>query len=217
MDSVLGVVEIGRAKSTRRWFPGGGGHHRQPATANSRLFPEKRWNYQDQQGTIGAASGLFSPARTLSLGTYSVAKQSKIKTIENEDASVIHIHEETLSAASDAPAREPSTLNKSEEIRKLAKELQGRGEKPRPVTIVNLLKARGIAVSSPQVSMVLKKEGGDRRPRKVKKSAAPTRASSVSGGESFTIDQLLAAKKFVESIGSPRQAMALLAALDRIL
>ncbi len=146
-----------------------------------------------------------------------MAKQSKIKTIENEDASVIHIHEETLSAASDAPAREPSTLNKSEEIRKLAKELQGRGEKPRPVTIVNLLKARGIAVSSPQVSMVLKKEGGDRRPRKVKKSAAPTRASSVSGGESFTIDQLLAAKKFVESIGSPRQAMALLAALDRIL
>jgi len=146
-----------------------------------------------------------------------VAKQSKIKTIENEDASVIHIHEETLSVASDAPAREPSTLNKSEEIRKLAKELQGRGEKPRPVTIVNLLKARGIAVSSPQVSMVLKKEGGDRRPRKVKTSAAPTRASSVSGGESFTIDQLLAAKKFVESIGSPRQAMALLAALDRIL
>jgi len=51
----------------------------------------------------------------------------------------------------------------------------------------------------------------------VKTSAPPTRASSVSGGESFTIDQLLAAKKFVESIGSPRQAMALLAALDRIL
>jgi hypothetical protein len=48
MDSVLGVVEIGRAKSTRRWFLGGGGHRLQPATANSRLFLEKRWNYQDQ-------------------------------------------------------------------------------------------------------------------------------------------------------------------------
>ena len=145
-----------------------------------------------------------------------MAKQSKIKTIGNEEDPVIHIHEETLSVVSDAPAREPSTLNKSEEIRKLAKELQGRGEKPRPVTIVNMLRARGITVSSPQVSMVLKKEGGERRPRKVRLSATPTKASGVSGGESFTIDQLLAAKKFVEVIGCPRQAMALLDALDRI-
>lgn len=146
-----------------------------------------------------------------------MAKQSKIKTIGNEEAPVIHIHEEAMSVASGSPAGEPTTLNKSEEIRKLAKELQGRGEKPRPVTIVNMLKARGITVSSPQVSMVLKKEGGERRPRKVKPSAAPTKASGISGGESFTIDQLLAAKKFVEVIGSPRQAMALLDALDRIL
>lgn len=145
-----------------------------------------------------------------------MVKQSKIKTIEHGDASVIHIHEEEMSAASGSPASEPTTLNKSEEIRQLAKELQGRGEKPRPVTIVNVLKARGIVVSSPQVSMVLKKEGGERRPRKVRLSAAPTKASGVSGGESFTIDQLLAAKKFVEVIGCPRQAMALLDALDRI-
>lgn len=146
-----------------------------------------------------------------------MAKQSKIKTIEHGDAPVIHIHEEAVSVAPGSPASELTTLNKSEEIRKLAKELQARGEKPRPVTIVNVLKARGIVVSSPQVSMVLKKEGVGQRPRKVKPSAAPTKASSVSGGESFTIDQLLAAKKFVEVIGSPRQAMALLDALDRIL
>lgn len=146
-----------------------------------------------------------------------MAKQSKIKTIGNEEAPVIHIHEEAMSGDSSSPAGEPATLNKSEEIRKLAKELQGRGEKPRPVTIVNMLKARGIMVSSPQVSVVLKKEGGERRPRKVKLSATATRPSGVSGGESFTIDQLLAAKKFVEVIGTPRQAMALLEALDRIL
>ena len=145
-----------------------------------------------------------------------MAKQSKQKLAE-ESAPDIHIHEEALHVASESRSSEPSKLNKSDEIRKLAKELQGRGEKPRPVTIVNALKARGITVSSPQVSMVLKKEGVKRRSRKVKTSAAPAvRTSSVSAGESFTVHQLLAAKKFVEMIGSLRQAMALLDALDKI-
>ena len=144
-----------------------------------------------------------------------MAKQSKNKAGQ-ESAPDIHIHEGALRVASESRSSEPSKLNKSDEIRKLAKELQGRGEKPRPVTIVNTLKARGITVSSPQVSMVLKKEGVERRPRKVKTSVTPTKASSVSGGESFTVHQLLAAKKFVEMIGSPRHAMALLDALDKI-
>lgn len=145
-----------------------------------------------------------------------MAKQSKQKSAE-ESAPDIHMHEEALHVASESRSSEPSKLNKSDEIRKLAKELQGRGEQPRPVTIVNALKARGITVSSPQVSMVLKKEGVKRRSRKVKTSAAPAvRTSSVSAGESFTVHQLLAAKKFVEMIGSPRQAMALLDALDKI-
>ena len=146
-----------------------------------------------------------------------MAKQSRKKAVK-EQASAIHIHEEALPVAFESPSQEPSQLNKSEEIRKLAKELLERGEKPRPVTIVNTLKARGVTVSSPQVSMVLKKVGVERRPRKVKTSAAPTttKANNVSGGESFTVHQLLAAKKFVEMIGSPRQAMALLDALDKI-
>ena len=145
-----------------------------------------------------------------------MAKQSRKKAVK-EPASAIHIHEEALPVASESSSNEPSTLNKSEEIRKLATEIQGRGEKPRPVTIVNTLKARGIVVSSPQVSMVLKKVGVERRPRKVKTSVAPTpKASSVSGGESFTVHQLLAAKKFVEMIGSPKRAMSLLDALDKL-
>ena len=145
-----------------------------------------------------------------------MAKQSRKKAVK-EQASAIHIHEEALPVASESPSNDSSTLNKSEEIRKLAKELLERGEKPRPVTIVNTLKARGITVSSPQVSMVLKKVGVERRPRKVKTAAPPTpKANNVSGGESFTIHQLLAAKKFVEMIGSPRQAMALLDALEKI-
>ena len=146
-----------------------------------------------------------------------MAKQSKKKQVAKEEAPVIQIHEEALSFASESPSKEPSKLNKSDEIRKLAKELLGRGEKPRPITIVNELKSRGIVVSSPQVSMVLKKEGMERRPRKLKTSAATTNSSSISGGEAFTVHQLLAAKKFVETIGSLKQAMAVLDALDKIL
>lgn len=143
-------------------------------------------------------------------------KQSKKKAAQ-ESAPDIHIHEEALHVASESRSSEPSKLNKSDGIRKLAKEIQGRGEKPRPVAIVNTLKARGITVSSPQVSMVLKKEGVERRPRRIKISATPVaKTSSVSGSESFTVHQLLAVKKCVEMIGSPRQSMALLDALDKI-
>jgi len=144
-------------------------------------------------------------------GTSAVAKQSKKKAAREETAAN-QLHEEGLPVA----AASPATLNKSEEIRTLARELQGRGESPRPVTIVKTLKARGITVSSPQVSMVLKKEGLERRPRKAKTSAPPVRTAGVAGADSFTVHHLLAAKKFVEMIGSARQAMALLDALDKI-
>lgn len=145
-----------------------------------------------------------------------MAKQSKSKKAAKEAVSAIHIHEEAVPPASEPRLPEPATLNKSEEIRRLARELQARGEKPRPITIVNTLHARGIAVSSAQVSMVLKKEGVERRPRRAKPAAEPVRATGFSSSESFTVHQLLAAKKFVEMVGSPRQAMALLDALDKL-
>ncbi len=60
------------------------------------------------------------------------------------------------------------SVNKSDEIRKLAAAMKERGEKPRPVVIVATLKKQGVVVSSPQVSMVLKGMGF--RPRKRRKS-----------------------------------------------
>ena len=145
-----------------------------------------------------------------------MAKQSKSKKAAKEAVSAIHIHEEALHPAIEPRSPEPSTLNKSDEIRRLARELQARGEKPRPITIVNTLNARGIAVSSAQVSMVLKKEGVEGRPRRAKPAAEPAREAGFSSSESFTVHQLLAAKKFVEMVGSPRQALALLDALDKL-
>jgi hypothetical protein len=147
-----------------------------------------------------------------------VAKQSKRRKAPVGEAAPIHIHEEGMPTAPESRAAERAGLNKSEEIRRLAREMQGRGEKPRPVTIVKALAARGITVSSPQVSIVLKREGVERRPRRPRTSApaASAAATSFSSGESFTVHQLLAAKKFVEMVGSPRQALALLDALDKI-
>ena len=65
---------------------------------------------------------------------------------------------------------EKKGVNKSEEIRKAAKAMQDKGEKPRPVVIIAALKKQGITVSSPQVSMVLKRMG--LRPSRGRKAAA---------------------------------------------
>ena len=43
---------------------------------------------------------------------------------------------------------EKKGVNKSEEIRKVAKSMQDKGEKPRPVVIIAALKKQGIVVSA---------------------------------------------------------------------
>jgi hypothetical protein len=109
-------------------------------------------------------------------------------------------------------------LNKSAEIRKLATAMKDKGEKPRPVIIIAALKKQGIEVSSPQVSMVLKRMGF--RPRKRRKSgAAPAAAGSRpavatrKGG--ISVDDLIAAKRLVGQFGSADRAIAAIAALKR--
>lgn len=108
-------------------------------------------------------------------------------------------------------------VNKSEEIRKLAGAMKERGEKPRPVVIVATLKKQGVAVSSPQVSMVLKGMGF--RPRKRRKSgdvaAAKGTKPRVARTAQLSIDDLLAAKKIVEQFGGADRAIAAITALKR--
>ena len=113
-------------------------------------------------------------------------------------------------AVPNSPSKE-TAVNKSEEIRKLAREIQATGEKPRPVHIVNTLKERGVEVSSPMVSMVLKKIGIETR-----KSPRFDSSHDNSGDESFTVDQLLAAKDFSATIGSIKRAISLLEALQKL-
>jgi hypothetical protein len=109
-----------------------------------------------------------------------------------------------------ADKKDPKGVNKSEEIRKLAKSLEAKGEKPRPVVIIAALKKQGVVVSSPQVSMVLKRMGFRPRPRK----QAGGTVVKVRGG-AISIDELLAAKKLVGQFGGADRAMAALQALKQ--
>jgi len=112
-------------------------------------------------------------------------------------------------------------VNKSEEIRKLATAMKVKGEKPRPVAIIAALKKQGVDVSSPQVSMVLKRMGF--RPRKRRKNGsvketvgvATTRKTATGGAGTISIEDLLAAKKVVAQLGGTDRALATIAALKR--
>lgn len=99
-------------------------------------------------------------------------------------------------------------VNKSEEIRKQAKAMQQKGEKPRPVVIIAALKKQGITVSSPQVSMVLKRMG--LRPARGRKGVA-----GAGRGGAISLDDLLAARKLVSHFGGTARALAAIEALQK--
>lgn len=106
-------------------------------------------------------------------------------------------------------------INKSAEIRRVAGVMKAKGEKPRPKTIMEILKKDGIVVSSPQVSMVLTKMGF--RPRKRRKSSevAPRAAAGTTAkkGTKVTVEDLVVAKKVAEQMGGWRKALDVLKAL----
>lgn len=125
----------------------------------------------------------------------------------------------STSSSSTAKSRSTSSkgVNKSEEIRKLATAMKAKGEKPRPVTIVATLKKQGIVVSSPQVSIVLKKMGFRPRRRRSSKAGvagAVRRASTVKLG-TISVEDLVAAQKMAGAFGTPDKAIAALEALKR--
>jgi orotate phosphoribosyltransferase-like protein len=119
------------------------------------------------------------------------------------------------SAVAKKPGKE---INKSEEIRKVATSMKAKGEKPRPVAIIATLKKQGVVVSSPQVSMVLKRMGF--RPRKRRKAAHAPMAGKVAAGKAapsrtsvISVDDLINAKKVASTFGGADRAIAALSAL----
>ena len=105
-------------------------------------------------------------------------------------------------------------VNKSEEIRKVATAMKSAGQKPRPVLIIAQLKKHGIAVSSPQVSMVLKRMGFTPRKRRSSDEVAAQGRSIRNGA--ISVDDLVAAKKFVSQFGGADRALAVIEALRRL-
>lgn len=112
------------------------------------------------------------------------------------------------------------SVNKSEEIRTLAKAMKEKGEKPRPVVIVAMLKKQGVDVSSPQVSMVLKKMGF--RPRKRRQNGSGTAQTTQASRKrmparqvDISFEDLLAAKKVVNQLGGTDRALAAITALKQ--
>lgn len=102
--------------------------------------------------------------------------------------------------------------SKADSIRQVA----GAMPKPvRPRDVVAALKERGISVSAAQVSQVLKGMGLKRRRRGRKPAAMAGRATS-STSESLSLENLLAAKKLVDHLGSVEAAKQAVDALARL-
>jgi hypothetical protein len=106
-------------------------------------------------------------------------------------------------------------VNKSAEIRRIAAAMKEKGEKPRPVVIIAQLKKQGIEVSSPQVSMVLKRMGFKPRRRRGGEAAAKGPRPAGRSGP-ISVEDLVAAKRLVGHFGTADRAMAALAALKRL-
>ena len=105
--------------------------------------------------------------------------------------------------------------NKAEAIRAAAKSL---GKKVRPRDVIAMLKEQGIEVSSAQVSTTLKNMGMKivRRGRKAGVGAVPALSRTASQSHSITIEDLIAAKKLVNQLGSVEAASKAFSALARL-
>jgi len=121
-------------------------------------------------------------------------------------------------------AKKPAAkgVSKSDEVRRLAAATKADGEKPRPSVIVATLAKQGIHVAAAQVSIVLKKMGFRPLSKRRKKGAAEggpkagTKKASQAAAAAVSIDDLLAAKKAVASLGGSERALEAIQAVKRL-
>jgi hypothetical protein len=104
-------------------------------------------------------------------------------------------------------------VTKAQSIRDMAKEL---GKKARPRDIIAALAAKGITVTSPQVTQTLKAAGLRRgRRKKAKTGVVATKPSA--NGHGLDLAELLQVKKLAEQLGGPAKVKELAAALERLM
>jgi outer membrane biosynthesis protein TonB len=110
----------------------------------------------------------------------------------------------------------PSTSNgitKAQSIRDAAKAIGG---KPRPRDVIAALAAKGITVSSPQVSSTLKAAGLRRRRRRKKVQGVVVATKHSANGHGFIINELVKVKKLADDLGGTAKLKELAAALEKL-
>lgn len=177
------------------------------------------------------------PARKKSAVKKNVKKRAVKKAARKKSATTKKIATKKRAAKKPAPARksvakkvvakkgrpkkrkakkQPASngTTKAQSIRDMANEL---GKKARPRDIIAALAAKGISVSSPQVTMTLKAAGlrRGRRRKKVQAVLAATKPSA--NGNQFIVDELVKVKKLADELGGTAKLKELAAALERLM
>ena len=104
-------------------------------------------------------------------------------------------------------------VSKAQSIRDMAKEL---GKKARPRDIIAALAAKGIVVTSPQVTQTLK-AAGLRRGRRKKSKTGVVAPKHSANGHGLDLAELLKVKKLAEEIGGTAKVRELATALERLM
>jgi hypothetical protein len=90
------------------------------------------------------------------------------------------------------------------------------GKDARPVDVIATLAARGITVSSAQVTTIRQELGGKRRGRRKSKIARQVVQPSTNGVAMLSIDHLVAAQKLAKQVGGIDVAKKALEALSKL-
>ena len=102
-----------------------------------------------------------------------------------------------------------ATVNKAQEIRKVAREMIDGGDRPRPTKVVDILAAKGIEVSGPQVSMALRGTGMEYRSIKA--------SDQTRNMKDFSAHDLHVVKQFLGDLGSIERAVKAIALYRKLL
>jgi hypothetical protein len=109
------------------------------------------------------------------------------------------------------------TVNKSEQIRTVAKMMIAEGKPPRPIEIVEFLKAKGITVTSGQVSLALKGTSLALRPSGP--GGMPSRVylpDPIEALRRVRLEDLGKAKEFISDMGGIEKAIVAIVAASHV-
>jgi len=109
------------------------------------------------------------------------------------------------------------TVNKSEQIRNIAKMLIAEGKSPRPIEIAEILEAKGIKVTSGQVSLALK--GSSLALRRSGPGGTSSRVylpDPIEALRRVRLEDLGRAKEFISDMGGIEKAIVAIVAASHV-